>query len=85
MSDNAEGQLQDFIALRPRNMCTDNEIAEAAASLRYLEPPQAIDLEPATFVIPVSDAEVAERPLRKANWSNMEGMSWFITFLLDHG
>lgn len=66
-------------------MCTDNEIAEAAASLRYLEPPQAIDLEPATCVIPVSDAEIAERPRWKANWSNMEGMSWFITVLLDHG
>ncbi|KAJ9299455.1 hypothetical protein DTO271G3_3077 [Paecilomyces variotii] len=53
-------------------MCTDNEIAEAAASLRYLEPPRAIDLEPASFVIPVSDAEIAERPSWESGWCALE-------------
>ncbi|KAL1860897.1 hypothetical protein Plec18170_001411 [Paecilomyces lecythidis] len=53
-------------------MCTDKEIAEAAASLHFLEPPRAIDLEPATFVVPVTDAEIAERPRWEEHWSYLE-------------
>ncbi|KAJ5972115.1 uncharacterized protein N7479_002033 [Penicillium vulpinum] len=53
-------------------MCTDDEIVAAVASLRFLEPPQALDLEPATFDFPVSDSEIAERPFWEKNWDWLE-------------
>lgn len=55
-------------------MCVDSEVAEAVASLRYLEPPQALDLEPATFDIPVSDAEIAEPSTLTAHFDHLQGI-----------
>ncbi|KAJ5203822.1 uncharacterized protein N7498_004701 [Penicillium cinerascens] len=53
-------------------MCASDGIAEAVASLRYLEPPQDHDLEPSTFEIPVSDLEIAERPSFKDHLDYLE-------------
>lgn len=56
-------------------MCAEDDIAKAAASLRYLEPPRALDLEPTTFVIPVKDSEIAEPLPSRGHFHHLEGKS----------